>query len=135
MINAGAVNQNIYSGVDLFTSFLQVAGAETPAGRVIDGKPMIESIITNKPVRNTFYAFAPQKEVQGVRYNNWKLVLDKRAGKTNLLLFDLATDAKEKNNIAGANQAIVDALYTLALQAQKAAEENKPLSETNSFNF
>ena len=135
MINAGAVNQNIYSGVDLFTSFLQVAGAEVPTGRVIDGKPMIESIITNKLVRNTFYAFAPQKEVQGVRYNNWKLVIDKRAGKNILLLFDLATDAKEKNNIGGANQAIVDALYTLALQAQKAVEENKPLSETNSFNF
>ena len=44
-------------------------------------------------------------------------------------------DAKEKNNIAGANQAIVDALYALALQAQKAVEENKPLLETNSFNF
>ena len=29
----------------------------------------------------------------------------------------------------------VDALYALALQAQKAVEENKPLSETNSFNF
>jgi arylsulfatase A-like enzyme len=135
MINAGAVNQNIYSGVDLFTSFLQVAGAEVPTGRVIDGKPMIESIITNKLVRNTFYAFAPQKEVQGVRYNNWKLVIDKRAGKNILLLFDLATDAIEKNNIAGANQAIVDALYALALQAQKAVEENKPLLETNSFNF
>jgi hypothetical protein len=86
-------------------------------------------------VRHTFYAFAPQKEVQGVRYNNWKLVLDKRAGKSTLLLFDLTTDAKEKNNIAGANQAIVDTLYTLALQAQKAVEENKPLLETNSFNF
>jgi hypothetical protein len=96
---------------------------------------MIESIITNKPVRNTFYAFAQQKEVQGVRYNNWKLVIDKRGGKTSLLLFNLASDAKEKNNIAGANQAIVDALYALALQAQKAVEENKPLLETNSFNF
>jgi hypothetical protein len=86
-------------------------------------------------VRNTFFAFAPQKELQGLRYNNWKLVLDKRAGKTNLLLFDLATDAKENNNLAGANTKIVDALYALALQAQKAVEENKPLSETNSFNF
>jgi len=135
VIGAGAVNQNIYSGVDLFTSFLQVAGAEMPTGRVIDGKPMLESIISNKPVRNTFYAFAPQKEVQGVRYNNWKLVLDKRAGKNTLLLFDLATDAQEKNNIASANQGIVDALYALALRAQKAVEENKPLLETNSFNF
>ena len=135
VIGAGAVNQNIYSGVDLFTSFLQVAGAEMPTVGVIDGKPMIESIITNKPVRNTFYAFAPQKEVQGVRYNNWKLVLDKRAGKNILLLFNLASDAKEKNNIAEAHQDIVDALYALALRAQKAVEENKPLSETNSFNF
>jgi len=135
VIGAGTVNQNIYSGVDLFTSFLQVAGAEMPTVGVIDGKPMIESIITNKPVRNTFYAFAPQKEVQGVRYNNWKLVLDKRAGKNILLLFNLASDAKEKNNIAEAHQDIVDALYALALQAQKAVEENKPLSETNSFNF
>lgn len=135
VIGVGAVNQNIYSGVDLFTSFLQVAGAEMPTGRVIDGKPMLESIISNKPVRNTFYAFAPQKEVQGVRYNNWKLVLDKRAGKNILLLFDLATDAQEKNNIASANQGIVDALYALALRAQKAVEENKPLLETNSFNF
>jgi hypothetical protein len=96
---------------------------------------MIESIITNKPVRNTFYAFAPQKEVQGVRYNNWKLVIDKRGGKNILLLFNLASDAKEKNNIAEAHQDIVDALYALALRAQKAVEENKPLSETNSFNF
>ena len=135
VIGAGAVNQNIYSGVDLFTSFLQVAGAEMPTVGVIDGKPMIESIITNKPVRNSFYAFAPQKEVQGVRYNNWKLVLDKRAGKNILLLFNLASDAKEKNNIAEAHQDIVDALYALALRAQKAVEENKPLSETNSFNF
>jgi len=47
----------------------------------------------------------------------------------------LATDAQEKNNIASANQGIVDALYALALRAQKAVEENKPLLETNSFNF
>jgi arylsulfatase A-like enzyme len=135
VVKPGDVNENIYSGVDLFTSFLQITGAEMPTGRVIDGKPMIESIIKNKPVRNTFYAFAPQKEVQGVRYNNWKLVLDKRAGKNILLLFDLSTDAKEKNNVASANQHIVDALYALALQAQKAVAGNMPLQETNNFNF
>jgi len=68
---------------------------------VIDGKPMIESIIKNKPVRNTFYAFAPQKEVQGVRYNNWKLVLDKRSGKDILLLFNLASVCKRKKQYCG----------------------------------
>jgi hypothetical protein len=47
----------------------------------------------------------------------------------------LATDAKEKNNVASVNQHIVDALYALALQAQKAVAENLPLQETNNFNF
>ena len=135
VVKAGAVNENIYSGVDLFTSFLQIAGAETPTGRVIDGKPMIESIIKNKPVRNTFYAFAPQNEVQGVRYNNWKLVIDQRGGKIKLLLFDLVRDPQEINDLAFANSKIVQSLYNLALQAQKAVAENLPLQETNNFNF
>jgi len=135
VVKPGDVNENIYSGVDLFTSFLQIAGAETPTGRVIDGKPMIESIIKNKPVRNTFYAFAPQNEVQGVRYNNWKLVIDQRGGKIKLLLFDLVRDPQEINDLAFANSKIVQSLYNLALQAQKAVAENLPLQETNSFNF
>jgi len=96
---------------------------------------MIESIIKNKPVRNTFYAFAPQNEVQGVRYNNWKLVIDQRGGKIKLLLFDLVRDPQEINDLAFANSKIVQSLYNLALQAQKAVAENMPLQETNSFNF
>ena len=135
VIGVGAVNQNIYSGVDLFTSFLQVAGAEMPAATVIDGKPMIESIITNKPVRNTFYAFAPQKEVQGVRYNNWKLVIDKRGGKTSLLLFNLANDPSELNDLASKNKNIVQTMYNLAVSAEQAVVNNLPLQETNNFNF
>ena len=135
VVKKGVVNKNIYSGVDLFTSFLQIAGAETPTGRVIDGKPMIESIVNNKPLRNTFYAFAPQKEVQGVRYNNWKLAVDRRAGKIKLLLFDLEKDPQEINDIAFANATIVQSLYNLVLQAQKAVAENMPLQETNNFNF
>ena len=135
VIGVGAVNQNIYSGLDLFTSFLQVAGAEMPAAIVIDGKPMIESIITNKPVRNTFYAFAPQKEVQGVRYNNWKLVIDKRGGKTSLLLFNLANDPSELNDLASKNKNIVQTMYNLAVSAEQAVVNNLPLQETNNFNF
>jgi uncharacterized sulfatase len=111
------------------------AGAEMPTGRVIDGKPMIESIITNKPVRNTFYAFAPQKEVQGVRYNNWKLVIDKRGGKTSLLLFNLANDPSELNDLASKNKNIVQTMYNLAVSAEQAVVNNLPLQETNNFNF
>jgi hypothetical protein len=96
---------------------------------------MIESIVNNKPLRNTFYAFAPQKEVQGVRYNNWKLAVDRRAGKIKLLLFDLEKDPQEINDIAFANATIVQSLYNLVLQAQKAVAENMPLQETNNFNF
>jgi arylsulfatase A-like enzyme len=135
VIKPGVISENLYSGVDLFTSFLQVAGAQIPTATVIDGKPIIESIVNNKPVRNTFYAFAPQKEVQGVRYNNWKLVIDKRGGKTSLLLFNLADDSSELNDLATKNKNIVQTMYNLATEAEQAVVNNLPLQEINNFNF
>lgn len=134
-ITPDAINNNLYSGVDLFPSFIQVAGAQMPIGPIIDGRPILESIINNQPVRNTFYAFAPRKEVEGLRYNNWKLVIDKRNNATKYMLFDLSKDEKESTDLASLYPQIVATLRKLAIQAEQAIVANQPLSEFNQFNF
>jgi hypothetical protein len=62
-------------------------------------------------------------------------VIDKRGGKTSLLLFNLANDPGELNDLASKNKNIVQAMYNLATSAEQAIVNNLPLQETNNFNF
>jgi hypothetical protein len=62
-------------------------------------------------------------------------VIDKRGGKTSLLLFNLASDPSELNDLASKNKNIVQTMYNLATSAEQAVVNNLPLQETNNFNF
>jgi hypothetical protein len=63
------------------------------------------------------------------------LVIEKRGGKTSLLLFNLANDPSELNDLASKNKNIVQTMYNLAVSAEQAVVNNLPLQETNNFNF
>ena len=62
-------------------------------------------------------------------------MIDKRGGKTSLLLFNLENDPSELNDLASKNKYIVQTMYNLATGAEQAIVNNLPLQETNNFNF
>ena len=137
VIPSGKVNQQIITGADWFTTFITLAGGSVPKDRIIDGKYVLP-ILTNvnaPAIRNTYYAFDPYSTIKGVRYNDWKLVIDKRNAPTKYLLYDLANDPGEKTDLSASYVNIVTSLKLLVEEATHAVKNKKPLKDFNQFNF
>jgi arylsulfatase A-like enzyme len=136
-IPAGKTIQEMIAGTDWFTTLLQLTGNTIPTDRVIDGKnvmPLLTGVST-VPVRNTYYAFSPFGNLEGIRYNNWKLVIIKNANKNQPLLFNLKTDPGESTDLSVQYPNIVKSLLALAPKALDAIKNNHPLNEMNNFDF
>jgi arylsulfatase A len=129
------VSEQIITGCDLFTTFVQLAGAKLPTDRVIDGKSLLD--LWRNPlgpaIRNTFFGIQGRGTVASVRYYNWKyIVADKNRP---AMLFDLARDEGERTDVARQNPGVVRQLSALASQAAEALLTDKPLPETNQLTF
>ncbi len=133
-IPAGNTVHEIISGVDWFTTFLTIAGIKIPGNKIIDGKNILPLLTkeSTKPIRNTFYAFGPFGNLEGIRYNNWKLVIQNNH---HHLLFNLKTDPGESNDLASSYPIIVQTLIQLSPIAINAIKNDLPLKEINQFNF
>jgi arylsulfatase A-like enzyme len=105
-IPAGSVCDEMTSTMDLLPTFAQLAGAQVPTDRVIDGKD-ISALLFAEPGAQSphevyFYRAA------GVRSGNWKfLVKDKGE------LYNLEDDIGERNNIASQHPDTVKRLRNL----------------------
>lgn len=136
-ITAGRTVHEMISGADWFTTLLQINGISIPLDRVIDGKNVMPLLtgVSNASVRNTYYAFSPFGNLEAIRYKNWKMVMVKNQSKTQPLLFNLSIDPSESNNLSFQFPNIVKSLMELAPIALDAIKNDKPLKETNDFNF
>jgi len=112
--------------MDLLPTFCALAGVDLPAGRVLDGYDLSHVLKGkgNSPRQTVFYYLGT--EVWAVRHGNYKMHLKTvepayGEGKTVTahdppLLFDLAADLGERNNVAAAHAEVLEQLAALVMQ-------------------
>lgn len=143
-IPAGTSTSEVATTMDLLPTFIELAGAQLPADRVIDGKsiwPLMSGQAgATSPHEAFYYYFEPQLEA--VRSGRWKLVFprpsradspwlegstivgqyfegDALDAVTELELYDLEADIGEQHNVAGQHREVVARLEALAEKARE----------------
>jgi arylsulfatase A-like enzyme len=100
------INQPIIS-LDYFPTLLAAAGLPTPAGKVFEGTSLLPLLAgtpdPNFPNRTLYWRFGT---LWAIREGQWKLEIPQR-NVTTPLLFDLASDLPENNNVAAQHPDIV----------------------------
>ena len=119
-IPAGRISADIVSNMDLYTTFLKLAGAEVPAGRIVDGMDITPLLAgTGDSPRQDFYYYNG-KSLEAVREGKWKLRIspdhlgaapEKRPPEPEL--YDLDTDPSEMHDLSEDHPAIVSRLEGL----------------------
>ena len=90
-IKPGTVNNDLFIGMDLMPTMLELAGAEAPEGHRFDGVSMAGAMLEGKKMgpRQLFW------NGLAMRDGKWKFVAGPVGG-----LFDLDADLHEQNNLA-----------------------------------
>jgi uncharacterized sulfatase len=133
-VTAGRTDtQTVMWTPDLFPTLTQIAGVANPASVTFDGQDLSQALLgvqsetRTKPLfwnmnrgtedrhsnPNSSGAGANGQEVLGVRYGNWKLLVNAKA--TAPELYDLSNDVGETTNRATQNPAVVNLLTQQAL--------------------
>ncbi len=121
-IPAGKVCSELCGTIDLLPTFAQLAGAEMPADRVIDGRD-IRSLMEGRPGAaspHEAYYYYRGNNLEAVRSGKWKL----RRVKKKIELYDLEADISEKKNLAGEHPEIVERLAGLMEKFDRELKEN-----------
>ncbi|MGQ7870268.1 sulfatase family protein [Sunxiuqinia sp. sy24] len=132
-IPAASESDEPITGMDLFTTFAHIAGAEIPTDRVIDGKDIRSLMFGEKGAKSphkAVYGFTANGKLMSVRYKNWKLILGGKHWTGNFdapQLYDLNTDMGERNNVAPEHPDVVKQILKLAEEAKTAIANNQPL--------
>ncbi len=126
VIPAGTTNEELATTMDLYVTFGNLAGAEIPTDRIIDGKDIFD-LLVNKPGAETpheafYYYQGPQ--LQAVRSGPWKLYLplenNIRLNRPQAeKLFNVVTDPGESIDVADQHSEIVKQLKEHAEVARK----------------
>jgi len=108
-IPPGQVTLELASTMDLYTTFLLLAGADVPGDRPVDGKdimPMLESEGTSP--HEYFYYMYPAR-LEALRDATWKLRITAsgEGGAVVTELFNLSVDPYERFNVADDNPDVV----------------------------
>ena len=115
-IEAGSESEEIAVTTDLLPTFAELAGAEVPDDRTIDGKVVTDILLgkaeAESPHKLHYY------EVEGIRRGNWKVV----RGKKNIELYNLKNDLGETKNIAKRHPDLVEKLEALLNEHSKRIE-------------
>lgn len=103
---AGATYDHLVSSLDLYPSFLELAGATPPAGKLLEGKTVINKLITNQDARpgESIYVMRPFKGFHNGAVMNGDYKISKKgnnATTTAWKLYDIITDPGEQNDIRG----------------------------------
>ncbi|MGL5682618.1 MAG: sulfatase family protein [Marinifilaceae bacterium] len=134
VIPAGQSCAELTTAMDIFTTMANMAGAEVPTDRPIDGKnilPLMKGENGARSPHKAVYGFKPRGGLSSVRYENWKLILPvvgKNGNGTPAELYDLSVDLAESNNLASQHPQIVRKMTEMGQKANKAIIENKPIN-------
>jgi len=118
-IPAGTVCEALASTIDLLPTIAALTGRSLPADRIIDGMD-ISALLNGRArmVRNEFLYYTRDGRIGGIREGDWKLLVPEADGKNEpkssaapaVMLFNLATDLGERNNLAADKPELVERL-------------------------
>jgi arylsulfatase A-like enzyme len=94
--------------MDLYPTLADLAGAEIPADRTIDGVDISSLMFEENPAaspRDTF-AYYDENNLEAIRNHRWKLHVGK-VGEEMAELYDLESDIGETNNLYDSNPEVV----------------------------
>ena len=124
-IPAGTETDALASTIDLLPTIAAITGTPLPAGRAIDGLD-ISAVLTGaaKSPRDEFLYYAPNGQIAGIRQGGWKLLVRAQSGKVDrgTMLFNLADDVGEQNNLAAEKPELVNEMRRRMLEIDTAIE-------------
>lgn len=113
-IPPGQVIDEIGMAMDIFPTFIKLAGGSLPNDRVIDGKDILPMVTRGAPSPHdaVFWAYGRQR---AVRRGKWKLVLNPKLNfreklDEKVFLADLESDPGETTNLADKHPSLVNEL-------------------------
>lgn len=127
VVPAGRVSDEPWAFWDFLPTAAELAGAKVPAECKTDGLSLVSFLKGGPaPKRDSFYwELHEGRPIQAVRFGNWKAV--KNGPNAAVELYDLATDAGEKTNLAGSKSDVVAKAVEL-LKSNHTPDENWPLT-------
>lgn len=126
-VPAGRVDDQPWAFWDMMPTFVELSGAEVPAGYETDGVSVVNYLTGGDvPPRDYFYwELHPGTPIQAARMGNWKAV--RNGIKKDIELYDLSTDAGETKNVAVGHPEIVARAQQVFDQAHR-IDPNWPLT-------
>jgi arylsulfatase A-like enzyme len=123
----GAVRGGISTTMDLFTTFIELAGGQVPSDRAIDGKNIMVLLEGDGPSPHETLFYYHRRRLFAVRQGDWKLHVFKREATPGEKLheavrcdppelYNLAEDVSETRNRAAGESEIVARLEAIAEQ-------------------
>ncbi|MEM7011136.1 MAG: sulfatase [Verrucomicrobiota bacterium] len=141
-IPADTVCNELTGTIDILPTIAKITGQQLPEGKKIDGMNVLGlwNGTEEKSPRNEFVYYTSRGELEGLRQDNWKILVKKpRAprGKKNknknkgqaaaapqVFLFDLSKDMGEQNNVAETNADVVSKLQARMEELDAEITEN-----------
>jgi arylsulfatase A-like enzyme len=107
-IPAGQVSGELATTMDLYTTFLGLAGAAVPADRPVDGRDIWPLLAGSAGSPHDYFYYMYPARLEGVRDAEWKLRVARDAdGAVVTELYDMASDPYERFDVAAAHPEVV----------------------------
>jgi arylsulfatase len=104
-IKPGVVSEHISAFWDIFPTFCELAGTQTPEG--LDGISMLPTLLDTGEQKEHEYLYWELGRNQAIRLGNWKAIRRLKGKEQKIRLFNLKTDIKERTNVAVQNPDVV----------------------------
>jgi arylsulfatase A-like enzyme len=115
-IKEGQTNNELLTAMDLYPTIANLAGADIPADRVIDGKDIFSVLKGESETPHDRFFYHSKEKLEAVRSGKWKLRI---AGKASPALYNLEKDISESNNVLKNNPEVVARLNKYILEFEK----------------
>jgi arylsulfatase A-like enzyme len=120
---AGTVSAQPAITMDLTATILAAAGVEAPADAPLDGVDLTPLLSSGRLQERTFFWRLPTgNRTTAVRHGKWKYVAERRFPG---LLFDLAADPSERQDLARLHPELVARLRSLTAEWERAVDERR----------
>ncbi|MGP1993176.1 arylsulfatase [Zobellia laminariae] len=116
-IRPGSTTELVSAFWDVFPTFSEIAGIETPEG--LDGISFLPTLLGHEDLQKNheylYWEFHERGGRQAIRKDNWKAVKYDVFGGADVAikLYDLTTDIGEQNNVAEKNPEVIKEMKTL----------------------